>query len=88
MIRDRSPSGNQNNLNAGSNTGITLNADAQISAESSVKKQQPNANSLADGYSLVNENSQPSTSGTSSDDPSPVIETSQPSASGTSCEYS
>ena len=88
LTRDGSPSGDQNNQNAGSNAGITLNADAQISAESSVKKQQPNANSLADGYSPVNENSQQPSANSSPDDSSPVIETSQPSTSGTSSDDS
>ena len=88
LTRDGSPSGDQNNQNAGSTAGITLNADAQISAESSVKKQQPNANSLADGYSPVDENSQQPSANSSPDDSSPVIETSQPSTSGTSCEHS
>ena len=88
LTRDGSPSGDQNNQNAGSNAGITLNADAQISAESSVKKQQPNTNSLADGYSPVNENSQQPSANSSPDDSSPVIKTSQPSTSGASCKKS
>ena len=88
MTRDESPSGDQNNQNVGSNAGITLNADLQLSAASSAKTQQPNANSLADGYSPVNENIQQPSANSSPDDCSPVTDNSKPSISATSCEHS
>eukprot|EP00112_Aurelia_sp_Birch-Aquarium-sp1_P009895 Seg2143.1 transcript_id=Seg2143.1/GoldUCD/mRNA.D3Y31 product="hypothetical protein" protein_id=Seg2143.1/GoldUCD/D3Y31 len=88
LTLDGTPSGDQNNQNVGSNAGIILNAEAQISAESSSKKQQPSANSLADGYSPVIENSQQPSANSLADDSSPVNENSQPSTSATSCENS
>ena len=88
LTGDGTPSRDQNNQNVRLNAGITLNADAQISAKSSVKKQNPNANSLAAGYTSVNENSQQASANAFPDDSSPVIENSQPSTSATSCEHS
>ena len=88
LTGDGTPSGDQNNQTFGSNADITLNADAQISAESSAKKQHPNVNSLADGYSSVNENCQQASANALPDDSSPVIKNSQPSTSATSCEHS
>ena len=58
LTQDESPSGDQNNQNAGSNAGITLNADVRISAERIAKKQKLNANSMADGFFPVNAKTQ------------------------------
>ena len=76
LTQDGGPSGDQNNQNAGSNAGITLNADVQISAKSSAKKLQLNAYSLADGYFPVNANSQQPSATSSPDESSSVIDTS------------
>ena len=76
LTRDGSPSGDQNNQNAGWNAGITLNADVQTSAESSTKKQQLSANSSADGYPPVYAKSQQPSANSSPDDSSSVIDTS------------
>ena len=88
LTRDGSPSGDQNNQHAGSNAGITLNADVQTSDESIAKKQQLNANSMADGFSPVNANTQQPSANSLPDNSSSVIEASQPSTSATSCEHS
>ena len=78
LNRDGSPSEDQSNQNADSNAGITLNVDVKISAESSAKKQQLNANSLADSYSPVNGNSQQPSANSSPEDSSSLTETRRP----------